>query len=51
MEKMSAELSPQEWSIVLHALSRLPFGDVATLIFKLKAQVEAQVKKDQDNGA
>ena len=49
MEKIEAELTLQEWKIVLHALSRMPFGDVAALIFSLKSQVEEKAKQEKSD--
>lgn len=50
MEKLQAELTVNEWNLVLQSLSRMPFGDVAALIFKLKGQVDAQIKQESKDG-
>lgn len=50
MEKLQAELTVNEWNLVLHSLGKMPFIDVATLIFKLKAQIETQIKQEKKDG-
>jgi hypothetical protein len=47
VNELNATLTAQEWDIVGNALGQRPFAEVATIIQKLQAQIQAQQVKTQ----
>jgi hypothetical protein len=47
VNELNATLTAQEWDIVGNALGQRPFAEVAAIIQKLQAQIQAQQVKTQ----
>jgi hypothetical protein len=48
-QKVSIELTLNEWNYVMAALARMPFGEVSALITEVKRQAEEKLKPAEEN--
>jgi len=48
-QKVSIELTINEWNYVMAALARMPFGEVSGLITEVKRQAEEKLKPAEEN--